>query len=93
MTQISDHFPQFLILNKITVDYKACSFAKRYYSNFDEQKFVNGFSNLKMNFLHDSNTSLISKFDVFYQNVTFYVDNQVPLKKMNKKDIKFHSKP
>ena len=27
MTQISDHFPQFLMLNKITIDYKSCSYA------------------------------------------------------------------
>ena len=46
-----------------------------------------------MNFLHDSNRSLNSKFDVFYQNVSSYVDNHVPLRKMNKKEIKFHSKP
>ena len=45
-----------------------------------------------MNFLHDSNISLNSKFDTFYHNVTFYMDNQVPLKKMNRNDRKFHSK-
>ena len=67
MTQISDHFPQFLMLNKITIDYKSCSCAKRDYSNFDEQRFVHGFSSLNMNFLHDSNRSLNSKFDVFYK--------------------------
>ena len=27
ITQISDHFPQFLILNKVPMDYKTCSFA------------------------------------------------------------------
>ena len=81
------------MLNKITVDYKSCSNAKRDYSNFDEQRFVHGFSSLSMNFLHDSNRSLNSKFDVFHQNVSLYVDNHVPLKKMNKKEIKFNSKP
>ena len=28
MTQISDHVPQFLLLNKITIGYKCCSYAK-----------------------------------------------------------------
>ena len=37
MTHISDHFPQFIILNKINIDYKSCSYAKRNFSNFDEQ--------------------------------------------------------
>ena len=40
----------------------------------------------KMNFLRDSNTLLNCKFNVSYQNVTFYVDNQVPFRKMNEKD-------
>ena len=29
ITQISDHFPQFIILDKIVIDYKSCSYAKR----------------------------------------------------------------
>ena len=42
--QISNHFPQFLILNKVATDYKTCSFAKRDFSNFSEQRFVDGFA-------------------------------------------------
>ena len=71
ITQISDHFPQFLILNKITVDHKSCTYAKRYYSNFDEQKFVDRFSNLNMNFLYDSNASLNCKFVLFLPKCVF----------------------
>ena len=44
ITQISDHFPQFLILNKVAMDYKTCSFAKHDFSNFSEQRFVEGFA-------------------------------------------------
>ena len=43
MTHISDHFPQFIILNKTHTDHKRCSFSKRDFSKFDEQKFVDGF--------------------------------------------------
>ena len=32
MTHISDHFPQFIILNKININYKNCSYAKRDFS-------------------------------------------------------------
>ena len=34
--------------------------------------------------------SLNSKFDLFYDTVSSYVDNHVPVKK---KDLKLHSKP
>ena len=93
ITQISDHFPQFLILNKVTLDYKTCSFAKRDFSNFSEQRFVEGFATQNMDFLNNTKISLNSKFDLFYDTVSSYVDNHVPVKKINKKDLTLHSKP
>ena len=93
ITQISDHFPQFLILNKVTIDYKTCSFAKRDFSNFSEQRFVEGFATQNMDFFNNTKISLNSKFDLFYDTVSSYVDNHVPVKKINKKDLKLHSKP
>ena len=35
LCKISDHFPQFIVLNKFDIDYKTFSYAKRDYSNFD----------------------------------------------------------
>ena len=94
ITQISDHFPQFLILNKVAMDYKTCSFAKRDFSHFSEQRFVDGFATQNMDFLNNTSISLNSKFDLFYDTVLSYVDNHVPVKKTpNKKDLKLHSKP
>ena len=37
ITRISDHFPQFIILNKVNFDYKICSYAKRDFSKFDKR--------------------------------------------------------
>ena len=93
ITQISDHFPQFIILDKIVIDYKSCSYAKRDFSNFDEQKFIAGFSSQSMDFVHDPNVSIGSKFDQFYLSLSSYIDHHAPVKKMNKKDLKLHSKP
>ena len=45
-----------------------------------------------MDFLINTKISLNSKFDLFYDTVSFYVDNHVPVK-LNKKDLKLHSKP
>ena len=67
MTHISDHFPQFIILNKINIDYKSCSYAKRNFSNFDEQNFIDGFKKQDMSFLENTNLSMNSKFDLFYE--------------------------
>ena len=80
---ITDHSPQFIIRNKISIDYKSCSYGKRDFLNFDEQKFH----------LLDPSVSIDSKFDQFYLSLSSYVDHHVPVKKMNKKDLKLHSKP
>ena len=61
ISQISDNFRQFMILNKVIVNYKTCSYAKRDFSNFNEEKFVNGFSDLSVEFLHDSSDASINQ--------------------------------
>ena len=93
ISQISDHFPQFTILNHVTINYKTCSYAKCDLSNSDEQKFINGLAGLDTDFLQDTNHSLNSKFGIFFQTVSDYVDKHALLKTMNKKDLKLQSKP
>ena len=46
-----------------------------------------------MDFLHDLSVSMYSKFDQFYLSLSSYIDHHAPVKKMNKKDLKLHSKP
>ena len=93
MTNISDHFPQFLVISKVTLDYKRSSHAKRDFSNFSEDKFVSDYSEVDNEFLYDLDISLSSRFATFYKNLSSCVDRHVSTKKMTKKDIKFHSKP
>ena len=93
MTHISDYFSQFIILNKINIDYKSCSYAKRNFSNFDEQSFKDGFKKQDMSFLENTNLSMNSKFDLFYEKVSTCVDFHAPVKKMNKKYLKLREKP
>ena len=80
MTHISDHFPQFIILNKTNIDYKRCSSSKCDFSNFDEQKFVDSFAGNNLDFHADRELSLNQKFDLFYQNVSSHVEHHAPLK-------------
>ena len=81
MTHISDHFPQFIILNKINIDYKSCSYAKGNFSNFDEQRFIDGFKKQDMSFFENTDLSMNSKFDLFYEKVSTFVDFHAPVKK------------
>ena len=47
ISQISDHFPQFIFLNHVIINYKTCSYAKHDSLNFNRQKFINDFESLK----------------------------------------------
>ena len=80
LCKISDHFPQFIVLNKFAIDYKTFSNAKRDYSKFDEQKFLSDFSCKSTAFLDDPSLSLNCKFGKFYQNLSSCVDQHVPTK-------------
>ena len=91
--QISDHFPQYITLNHVTINYKSCFYAKRDFSNFNKQKFKNDFDNLSMDFIHDTNISLNSKFGLFFQTLSEHLDCHALLKKLNKRGLKLQSKP
>ena len=78
MTHISDHFPQFIILNKTNIDHKRCAFSKRDFSKFDEQKFVDSFAGNNLDFLADRELSLNQKFDLFCQSLSSHVEHHAP---------------
>ena len=80
MTHISDHFPQYIILNKIDNNRKNFSYAKHDFSKLNEQVFINTFAEQNLNFVHDKNLSLKSKFDKFYQSLSSHVDSHLQRK-------------
>ena len=91
--EISDYYPQFIMLDKVIPDCKSCSFAKRDFSNFDETKFIEDFSAMDLDILHDSNAPVNEKFNCFYDKLSNLVDTHVPLKRMIPNEIKQRSKP
>ena len=48
---IGDHFPQILIVDRTCPEYKSCSFTKRDFLHFNENKFVNDYSALDLRLL------------------------------------------
>ena len=46
LSQISDHFPQFLVIKNTTIDYRHCTLFQHHYSKFAESFFVNDFTGL-----------------------------------------------
>ena len=93
LANTSDHFSQFIVINKVNIDYKRWSYSKRDFSNFNENNFVSDFSKIADSFLKVPNINLNCKFEMFYDNLSSCVNHHVPTKKMTKKDLKFHTKP
>ena len=94
VTDLSDHFSQFLILNSTAMKSKIKNFLIRDYSHFSEISFNNellqvGFSEL-LNYEKDDPNKLFSSF---YNKLNKVINKHAPLKKLSKRKIKQFSKP
>ena len=63
LCQISDHFPQFIIVEKCSISYSSCSFAKRDYSNFNKDDFVDDYSSLILVSFRPITTTTTTNFE------------------------------
>ena len=93
LCQISDNFLQFIIVEKCSINYKSCSFAKRDHSNFNGDDFVDDYSSLDLNRLHDDDASVDTKFNNFYENLSSLVNKHALVRKTTRKEVKLHAKP
>ena len=93
MTQISDHFPQFLIVKHAGITYKNVSYFQHDFSSLNEENLQNDFANLDLNYLTDNALDVNAKFNRFLSRLDELVKAHAPLKKLSKKDIKFRNKP
>ena len=93
LSQISDHFPQFLVIKNTIVDYRHCTLFQHNYCKFAESSFINDFTGLSWNFLIETNLNINSKFDTLYEKVHETAIKHVPLKKVTPKQLKLRSKP
>ena len=91
LVKFSDHFPQFLSINKENIKLKPNDVYLRDMSNFDEKLFIDDISiqNWNANRYTDTN----SKFNDFLWRVENCVDRHAPIKKLNRKQMKKRSKP
>ena len=80
-------------MKNVTIDYRNVTLFQHDYSKFSEQAFVNSFNKLSWNDINDVNLNINNKFDKFYEKVHLTVIEHVPLKKVNKKQLKLRLKP
>ena len=93
VSKISDHLPQFLIVENLKVNYKVLNYYKNDFSKFDEEKFINDFSLLDWNNISSDYMDAVTKFDIFYDQISQFINSHVPRRKLSKREIKLSTKP
>ena len=94
VTKISDHFPQFLIIEDLKVNYASLNYYKHDYSHFSEETFVDEVSHLDFSSIYNySNLNTNGKFDLFYNQIDSVCKKHVPYKRLSKNEVKISSKP
>ena len=68
--QITDHFPQFLILKNTHVSHNKFESFKYDYSKFKEEEFVDDFNQIDFTYLEDNDLDMNNKFDRFLKDLT-----------------------
>ena len=91
---LSDHLPNFLIINEITMlpDSKD-NIYKQYFSNINEELVLNDFASIQWQDVFSESQNVNQLFEVFFPKCSEIVIKHFPLKKPSRKEDKFNSKP
>ena len=90
---LTDHLPNFLIINKFSHLPSKTNIFKRDYSHFKDSDLVDEIRSIDWSTILLDSHDVNALFNSFYSNLSNIVDKHVPLKKLQKKEIKFMSKP
>ena len=90
---LTDHFPNFLIINKFSHLPSKTKIYKRDYSHFNDSALVDEIRFIDWSTVLSDSHDVNALFNSFYLKLSNIVDKHVPLKMMQKKEIKFMSKP
>jgi len=90
VTDLSDHFSQFVSVQRPKLDYKSISIYKRDYSKFSEKSFRDDVSiqNFNNNFINVN-----EQFNDFFFKLEGCVNRHAPYKKLTPKEIRTNDKP
>ena len=90
---LTDHLANFVIFDKFSSLPSSIPLYKRDYSKIDQQALLN---EIKLVDWQDEFSSLNHPsilFQAFYHNVSNVVDNNIPVKRLSRKEIRLKSKP
>ena len=71
LMQITDHFPQFMVLKNTHVSHSKSESLKYDYSKFVEDAFLEDFNQIDFNYLENSDLDINRKFDRFLKRFKY----------------------
>lgn len=89
----SDHLPNFLVINRLSIQSSKTKYFKRDYSKFNQNIFLDDISAIDWNDILPQTDNVDEIFTSFYNNINTIIDKHVPLKQLSKREVKFRSKP
>ena len=93
LTQISDHYPQFLILRNTKIFQHKSIVMKYDYSNFNQDEFIDDFQQMDFSYLESSKPNAELNYNRFLNDITELVNKNAPIIKCTKGEIKLRNKP
>ena len=93
VSQISDHLPQFLIVDNLKANYKILNYYKNDFSKFDEEKFINDFSLLDWANISSDNKDANTKFNIFYDQISQLVKSVLVYHVKSSRNVKLSYPP
>ena len=91
LMQITDHFPQFMILKITHVSHNNSESFKYDYSRFKED--LDEFNQIDFTYSGDSDLDMNYKFDRFLEGLNILTNHDTPIKRRSRKEIKLKDKP
>ena len=89
---LTDHLPNFLIMDKFTTLPHKVNLYKRDFSTFNSTDLVNEIQNIHWDAVFDSEKDLSIIFKKFYSCITEIIDKHIPLKLLSRCQLKFSVK-
>ena len=90
---LSDHLPNFLIIEKYSAVSSNTKFCKRDYSSLDEIVLLNDIQLINWNEVFQSDSDPDEMFDSFHDKISQVIDTRVPIKQLSKTELNVRIKP
>ena len=90
---LTNHLPNFIILNKFSSLPSSVKVYKRDYFKFNQASLISEIQTVDWQIVFTSDTDPSCMFDCFYSKISQIVDKHIPIKQLSRRELKFKSKP